>query len=302
MRNYLSDPLCPIQFSGHETFPLRQLWLKKAYDAVAGHAPSAPKSIFADEEAIVRFGVGRNMVASIRHWALACEIMEEHEAGYRCTPLGRKILADDGLDPYGEHPSSAWLVHWQLAGKGNRATTWFWVFNHLTNQSFDRDGVLGAIRAFAQTRSSRLSDATLRRDIECFVRSYVPLIGADNPEEISEPVLGELGLIHHALKGAFEFRRGPKKTLNDGMFVYAVVDYWNRVHPNVSTLSFNTIAHEYGSPGRVFKLDENSLAERLSLLAEQTHGRVVWSDAAGMRQLIRREPIEAADLLEGCYE
>ncbi|WP_221035896.1 DUF4007 family protein [Pseudomonas savastanoi] len=23
------------QFSGHETFPLRQLWLRKAYDAVA---------------------------------------------------------------------------------------------------------------------------------------------------------------------------------------------------------------------------------------------------------------------------
>lgn len=302
MRNYLFDSSYAAQFSGHETFPLRQGWLKKAYDAVAERVPTAPKSIFADEEAIVRFGVGRNMVASIRHWALACEIIEEHDAGYRSTALGKKIFADDGLDPYGEHPASAWLVHWQLAGKGNRATTWFWTFNHLTSQSFDREGVLASIREFAQGRNSRMSEATLKRDIECFVRSYVPVLGGNNPEELSEPVLGELGLIHHGLKGTFEFRRGTKKTLNDGIFTYAVVDYWNRVSPYISTLSFNTVAYEYGSPGRVFKLDENSVAERLALIGDQTGGKIVWSDAAGMRQLIRRDAINAADLLESCYE
>ena len=43
------------QFSGHETFPLRQLWLKKAFDAVQDrpYFGEAPKHIFADEEAIV---------------------------------------------------------------------------------------------------------------------------------------------------------------------------------------------------------------------------------------------------------
>ena len=56
-------------FSGHETFPLRQMWLKKAYDqAIDGRVL---KSAFADESAIAAFGVGKNMVASIRPWALA---------------------------------------------------------------------------------------------------------------------------------------------------------------------------------------------------------------------------------------
>ncbi|WP_164254832.1 DUF4007 family protein, partial [Stenotrophomonas maltophilia] len=32
-----------VQFSGHETFPLRQLWLRKAYDAAA-EGGSTPKS------------------------------------------------------------------------------------------------------------------------------------------------------------------------------------------------------------------------------------------------------------------
>lgn len=55
------------QFSGHETFPLRHLWLRKAYDAVK---EGAPRSIFTEPEAIITFGVGKNMVSSIRHWAL----------------------------------------------------------------------------------------------------------------------------------------------------------------------------------------------------------------------------------------
>ena len=43
-------------FSGHETFPLRQMWLKKAFDrAVAG---KVLKATFSDESAIADFGVG----------------------------------------------------------------------------------------------------------------------------------------------------------------------------------------------------------------------------------------------------
>ena len=43
-----------LQFSGHETFPLRQLWLRKAYLAVAeaGNDASAAKKIFSDDAAV----------------------------------------------------------------------------------------------------------------------------------------------------------------------------------------------------------------------------------------------------------
>jgi hypothetical protein len=72
-----------FHFSGHETFPLRQLWLRKAYDEVRMCQPSAPKSIFSDEQSIVRFGVGRNMVTAIRHWSVACGFMCENSDGTR---------------------------------------------------------------------------------------------------------------------------------------------------------------------------------------------------------------------------
>ena len=60
------------KLSGHETFPLRYGWLKKAFDAVSAAEESGlDRSIFLADDAIARFGVGKNMVASMRHWAVA---------------------------------------------------------------------------------------------------------------------------------------------------------------------------------------------------------------------------------------
>ena len=48
-------------FSGHETFPLRQLWLYKAYRAAEEN--DFDGGVFTDDSAIAKFGVGKNMVS-----------------------------------------------------------------------------------------------------------------------------------------------------------------------------------------------------------------------------------------------
>src|SRR5579862_9411714 len=112
-----------VQFSGHETFPLRQLWLRKAYVAVtrargAAKSPIAPKTIFAPDVGIREFGVGKNMVAAIRHWALACDVLEEQDGLLSAGAVGNALLSgSQPLDPYFEKPATAWLVHWLLAGR-----------------------------------------------------------------------------------------------------------------------------------------------------------------------------------------
>ena len=107
----------------------------------------APKSVFADEDAIVRFGVGKNMVSAIKHWSLATEFMEEDEQrGYRPTSLAAEIFKESGLDPFCEHPTTAWLVHWKLAGIGRRSTTWRWLFNCVVEQTFDKEGIVQSLK------------------------------------------------------------------------------------------------------------------------------------------------------------
>jgi hypothetical protein len=277
-----------LQFSGHETFPLRQLWLRKAYEAVTVASTIASKNLFSDDDAIARFGVGKNMVSSMRFWATACQIIQDTDDGYSATVLGDCLFnTETGLDPYCERPATTWLMHWILASTPERTSTWHFVFNHIAQQVFDREGVTGSLTAMVVDHGQRVSTATLKRDVDCCLRSYVPRAGGTSPEEMSEPLLGELGLIQQNAKGAFEFRRGAKRSLPDGIFAYALLDYWQRLEHSGSVMAFDRVAHDYGSPGRVFKLDENAVADRLIALEGLSKNQIQWTEQAGIRQVTR---------------
>lgn len=274
------------QFSGHETFPLRQLWLKKAFDAVKNSYEGGHKSLFLDEKAVVDFGVGKNMVSSIRFWAVACNILKEQSDYLETTVIGELLFEkNDGLDPYCENISTVWLMHWFLASTPNKTTTWYYLFNHVIQQVFDRESIANAIAAQLAEQKIKLSQATLKRDVECCIRSYVPRVNSDSPEELSEPLLGELGLVIHNSKDSFEFRRGPKRSLHDGIFGYALLDYWQHLEASGSVMAFDKVAHDYGSPGRVFKIDENVIAEKLIALEQLSNGQIQWTEQAGLRQV-----------------
>lgn len=278
------------QFSGHETFPLRRLWLRKAFDAVES---GARRKIFSNPESIVTFGVGKNMALAIRHWALACGVIEEKESRVGATELGQNLFGGDRpWDPYMERSATAWLVQWQVAGDPKMTTSWYWAFNHFAAQTFDHEALSTSILQYARAREwSRIAEKTVMRDVECFIRSYVPRMDKSAGEDALEPVLAELGLIRPVGGRLYEFRRGPKPSLPDGVFAYALNAFWNRHAPSAATLSVEAIAYEPGSPGRVFKLDENSIVERLTALEGATRGRIVWSDTAGVRQVLRSKPI-----------
>jgi hypothetical protein len=289
------------QFSGHETFPLRHLWLRKAFDATAA---GAPRTVFSNPDSIVRFGVGKNMALSIRYWALACGIVEEKGDRATATELGQRLFGGENpWDPFMERPATAWLVHWLVAGTPQMTTTWYWAFNHLPAQTFDHEALARSILDYCRERQwSRIAEKTVTRDVECFIRSYVLRNERNAGEDALEPVLAELGLIRPVAGRLYEFRRGPKPTLADGVFAYALNDFWNRYAPAASTLSVEAIAYEPGSPGRVFKLDENSVVERLTSMEDLTSNKIVWSDTAGVRQVLRLKSIsDPLSLLSRAY-
>lgn len=311
IRGPLANPTFRAQFSGHETFPLRHLWLKKAYDQVtAAKGGAAPKSIFTDPEAIVTFGVGKNMVGAIRHWALTCGVLEEDGDFFRTTQIGDYLFADeDGADPFLEAPATLWLLHWMMAGTPERSTTWFYVFNHLTVQTFDHEAIAAPLRDYRDQQNIvlrnriRASDATIKRDVECFIRSYVPTRHGKFSDDLFEPALVPLGLIRSVSSKSFQFRRGPKPTLPDGIFLFALHDFWARHAPDQQTLSVETLTFEPGSPGRVFKLDEDALVERLARIEESSCQAYIWSDTAGVRNVARRrENTDPMEFLASAYE
>lgn len=294
-----------LQFSGHETFPLRQLWLRKAYVAVSDvlDGAEASKKVFAEEAAIRRFGVGKNMVSSIRHWALACGVLRDG-SGSIVEPgsVGDLLFGESGLDPFLERPASAWLIHWMLAGRAERSATWYWIFNRVTQQTFTRDSLLRGLQTYVEQRGARASEITLKRDVDVCVRCYLARRDGREADDAAEPLLSDLGLLTEGPGGVLQFRRGQQTTLPDGVFVFALLEFWDlweRVTGSGQmTLSFDAIAHEYASPGRVFKLDENAVAERVIKLESITGGALQWSDSAGLRQVSRRSSVRPEQLKE----
>lgn len=280
------------QFSGHETFPLRYGWLKKAYDAVYMREDSSGgKFAFTHDDAIARFGVGKNMVSSMRHWATASGIIKEGKSAnaLATTRLGKLLFSEDGLDRFVEHPATLWMIHWNLAGRPEK-TTWYWGFNNFPGVTFEREQLVRALESVAKDRGwPRASATTVRRDVECFLRTYVAksVGGAATPEDSLESPLAELGLIKAlGRRDGFRFVRGPKSSLGHGVFLYALIDFWAN-YSSAKTLSFEAVAHEPGSPGRVFLLDENDVADRLLALEDFTRGTFRWSETAGLKQVIR---------------
>ena len=285
------------QFSGHETFPLRYGWLKKAYDRVAEtENQTNNRTSCWDNDAIARFGVGKNMVASMRHWAKATGIVTESKTNsVQTTPLGKRLFDSKGLDPYMEHPATLWLIHWQLASRGEKST-WFWAFNHYPAITFDRDDLIKNLDHLVKDRNwSRVANATIKNDVACFIRTYVAHRPSDKTghDDALESPLTELGLIKAiGKKDGFRFVRGSKATLGFGVFTYALLDFWSRYAPNTTTLSFEAIAYAPGSPGRVFQFDENDVAERMTMLENITNGALRWSETAGLKQVVRNAKID----------
>lgn len=301
-RGPLYQPGYYPQFSGHETFPLRYGWLKKAFDAVAATENAADnKTVFLNDDAIARFGVGRNMVAAMRHWASVADVIADGPGPnqVQTTLLGRKLFGPHGVDPFMENPATLWLVHWQLSAHPDK-TTWFWTFGHFFGMTFERESLVKGLEKLATEQAwSRVAAATIKRDVDCFVRTYVarPVFGHASHEDALESPLAELGLIKPVgRRDGFRFMRGAKSTLGNGVFVFALLDFWSWFS-KARTLSFEAIAHEPGSPGRVFLLDENDVADRLLGLEEITGGALRWSETAGLKQVLRSADLSHKDAL-----
>lgn len=274
------------QFSGHETFPLRYGWLEKAFDAVDVNGLNNNK-IFSEITSIAHFGVGKNMVASIRFWAQVAGVIATEGKELHTTEFGQELLRSDGLDPYLESSSSLWRIHWEIASNPKHTST-YWLFNIFNDSNFDREVILRRLIEFIDQQGWKMpTEKTLTSDINVLIANYAPSAKKRGPsEEALNSPLTELGLIRRRSNGKYGLNWGRKPSLPNGVFLYAVCDYWQR-SSSANTLSIQSLLLEQGSPGRVFLLDEWELVDRLALVSDMTGGLISWSETAGLKQLIR---------------
>ena len=243
-----------VTFSGHETFPFRYTWLKKAVDAV-----DADEYAFYADDAMVNLGVGKNMVSSMRHWGVATGMLAEARPprGSRIRPLhttelGRQLFRNGGWDPFLEDPGTPWLLHWQLVSQPERATTWWWVFNQCPATVFTRADVQEALETLVAQRDwTRVTPASLKRDIDVFIRTYAPQRRRNVlQEETLDCPLAELGVMRASSRQqTFALIRSGHESLPDEVFAYALADYLQRRPNQAQTITLEDVAFGGRRPG-----------------------------------------------------
>ncbi|MCC7368833.1 MAG: DUF4007 family protein [Chloroflexi bacterium] len=299
-----------MRFSGHESFACRYAWLPKAYRAI-DEDPAA----FADEErAMVRLGVGKNMVRSIRFWVEVTGVAApQPDRTLEPTRFGRAVFADNGFDPFLEDARTLWLLHWNIATRvEDPLFAWDFLLYKWPYAELTRTEALAALMREARRRNVSHSEVTLGQHLDIFLHTYIATRTAKGGFEDSlDCPLAELELLHQVgerradgsgrREPVYAFRREAKPEVATALFEFCLDDYWRQHRPVEATRAYRDVATAPGSIGQVFKLPEDDIRSRLDAYALNDSPRPFRYQPSAVQGLVSRRDVRERDFLAAVY-
>lgn len=273
-------------FSGHESFPCKSLWLKKGYDYdTAGRD-------FNDPMAVVKLGVGKNMVNAIRHWYKAFGLNKESKTRW----IADFLFGEQGQDPYMEDAGTLWLLHYLLVSTGE-ATLYQWFFTDFQRKKkqFKKTDVLSYVKArmLNAGKLSQFNENTVVKDITVLLQNYCTPRNAKNNEDFSSLLL-DLNLLTAIGKEEFAFNEEGRAQLSTDIFFFSVL-------MEKGTDASVTFDDTLKRVGLIYCMTELDVISCLKDIAEKYSDYVVYSDIAGVRQLIFINEVEPCEILRRYY-
>lgn len=284
------------KFSGHETFQCRHFWLKKGYDFVKSGG------VFKSNDALVRLGVGKNMITSISHWMKAFKVAD-NESG-ELTEFGNFIFEDKGTDPYLEDVGTLWLLHYNIMSNYRQASIYKLTFEEFRKTRIDSEFTSEILFDFI-TRKLRqegeaYSEKSLRNDIKVFLRMYQTTSkrGSKSIEDDFSSVLIELDLIDPVqdtfINGdqVFRIQYNEQPDLNKLIYLFAMLDSFE----GQTSVSFEEIDKKVSAK---FLLNKEGTEGKLSELADA--GLIVYKQDAGRKEVQFKSKLNKWDVLKKYY-
>ena len=276
-------------FSGHESFACKSHWLKRGYDFVRD------ENNFNDDDAVVRLGVGKNMVASIKFWLKAIGLLKD---------TGLVAISDylfdneNGKDPYLEDVGTLWLLHFLLI-QTDYATIYKTTFvdYHRQRNIVEKSKLQNYIKhtRFDETGYKNLyNDNTVKRDIGVMLHNYCAKNGNSVNVEDSNSLFAPLNLIYETEKDTYRFNYETRSDVPSLIFLYALLEKFI----GRSSISFEDIAELT----LIFCLTNNDLVNIINHLCDLYPTEIVFSDVAGIKELQFRATLNSMDVLDRYYE
>jgi len=246
-------------------------------------------------DAVVKLGVGKNMVAAIRYWLRAFGLMEDG----RVTEIANYIFNDkNGKDPYIEDLGTLWLLHYLLV-KTELASIYklFFVdFHRERNNEFNRDQLLTFLKrkSFETDYANLYNENTVRRDIGVLLQNYtIPEQG--KPNEDFSALLIDLNLLRRSDSKMYYFNTKGKNELMLEIFLYIILDWKGEC----KTIDYEEILDYLGG---IFCLTPAELIDTLLALMEKYPDLLVFADDGGIKQLLFIKDMDKQEVLNSYYD
>ena len=206
-----------FKLQGHEKFALREGWINKAFMII----PDMPE-VFLRKEATDRFGIGSNMVKSLRYWMRAFGLtIEKGSAGVELTERGKMIAK---YDPYLEDPFTLWIMHSYIAKNKEDATTWFMYFNHCDADDLKKSEIetilLREVKKYVAGQN--FSEKSLSNDVDVLLNMYSKSKEKSDPEDKNISPFSQLALIKN-MDGRYIKNHPNKKYFSEIIVLYELV-------------------------------------------------------------------------------
>lgn len=200
-----------IRLQGHEKFALREGWINKALKILPDN-----EEAFTRKDAADLFGIGSNMVKSLRYWMRVFGLT--NISGTELSEIG-KLIAE--CDPYLENPFTLWIMHSNIAKNVDDATTWFMYFNRCDANDLEKNEIesilLREVRKYALGK--KFSEKSLSNDVDVLLNMYSKNKEKLDPEDKSVSPFSQLGLVKK-INGRYVKSHPNRKNFSEAIVLY----------------------------------------------------------------------------------
>lgn len=274
-----------VKLKGHESFSIREGWLTKGIFEISKN----PK-IFSEKNLTDIFGIGTNMVKSLKYWLIVSNlIIEDKKNGYVLSELG-ELIKDK--DPYIEDIFSLYFIHTYIVQNEERALIWNLFFNKCNLTEFSKDTLQARIEYILKSNNLEYNVKILNDEISALLKTYTNEQKNDTPENNFTCPLVELKLIKKLDKDIYIKEKSSINNLDP----YVV--YWLLINQAKERDSINIeeLLKEDNSVSKLLNLDKILLNDYLDILKRM--GLITLNRTAGLNMVYINKKYTLKEIFE----
>ncbi len=262
-----------VKLKGHESFTIREGWLTKGIFEISKN----PK-LFSEKNLTDIFGIGTNMVKSLKFWLIVSNLITEDKQknGYVLTELGQAIK---DFDPYMEDLFTLYLVHIQITQSTDRALIWNLFFNYCNMKTFSKSDLLVRMEYILESRNLEYNEKILNDELSALLKTYSSEQKDETPEDNFTCPLVDLKLIKKLEKDTYQKEKPSMSNLDPYIVYYLLLKQANKS----DSINIEELIREDNSVSKLLNLDKILLNEYLDFF--KRIGLITLNRTAGLNMI-----------------